>query len=1177
MLYRNDLAISLAPKVIETLLVLIERPGEILSKREMMKRLWADSFVEDANLTQNIYLLRKTLGKGADGRDLIETFRRRGYRFTGEIRSAPVIADGPKTETFTPSPADPESREQPNAFDSLAVLPFKNESRDEAAEYLSDGVTESIINRLSQLEDFRVVARNTVFRYKTSDRDPQRIGRELSVSAILTGRVLQFGEKLIVRTELVDAASGWQIWGEQYDWRLADVLELQETIAREISEKLELKLSGEERRRLAKRDTKSSEAYSFYVKGRYFLNKRLTETIEQATGFFQKAIDLDPTYALAHVGLADCYPLLSLYGRLTPREAYPKAETAARKALELDDKLAAAYNSLGVVKLFYEWDWTGAEDAFRKAIALNPNYPDAHQRYGMFLTTQERFDESAAEFEKAIRLDPLSLIIKTISGYPFYYARRFDAAAARFGEVIELDELYSMAHFRLGLTRAAEGKYREALAELEKSVDLSNDRDTIAALGYVEGLAGNSATVETVLAELEEREKTGFVTSYNHVLLELGLKNYEAALDWLEKAYRERSYWLIYLKVDPPLDPLRAEKRFVDLEKKIFPGGPAETRETANLPDPGRPAVPAASRTGWWNPWYLVAFLSVAAIVLLGFMLFDRRENRAPRFPSGVNLSLRRLTPNLTTFNPAISPDGESVAYARLDEKGRTALWFRNVRTGDARQLLAPQVKGYLALQFSPDGQQIYYLSYKNEPSHKLAVVDIESGATREVLEHVSVSFAISPDGRQVAFVRDTDLIVAATDGSQNERVISRRDGKSKWFFTQDAQPAWSPDGGRIALSGGYKEQNREFSELVEINVGDGAEKRLPTPPWDKINSVAWGRTDSGLFVIAREEPNQPTQIFYLSPESGAAQKITGDLHNYNSLSLTADSRFLVTEQAAGKSDIWLSEKDDPAQIRQITFDDEENTGQSGLAFMRDGRIVYTSPRSGNIDLWIMNPDGSGRKQLTSNLGGWNIRPHPTPDGRYIVFQSFYNNQNHIWRMDADGRNLIQLTNGDARHSMPDISPDGQWVYYTLAVGEELSLWKISINGGSPIRVSGDEQLTSPAVSPDGKLIAAHYEWDAKSSSKVAILSDETGKRLKSIDLAASRRLLSWTPDSKSLIYIQKNSPDLWEQPIDGAAPRRLTNFSLEQTWNFAFSSDHRQVALSRGNINTETVLINLP
>jgi TolB-like protein/Flp pilus assembly protein TadD len=486
---------------------------------------------------------------------------------TGEL-----AGEAPNSSTLTRRLA-PGRRRRPartGPIASLAVLPLANDTDDTQAEYLSDGITESIINRLSRLSRLRVMARSTVFHYKGQRVTPGEVGRELGVRAVLTGRVLQLGGRLIVRTELVDAADGWQLWGGQYDRLPADILELQEAIAQDISENLRLKLTGEDQERLSKRHTENAEAYHLFIKARYYLHKRLTETIQQATGYFQQAIDIDPSYAAAYVGLADSYPLLNLYGALTPQEAYPKAEAAALRALEIDDTLAAAHNSLGVIKLFYEWDWEGAEAAFRRSIELKPGYPDAHQRYGMLLVARARFAEAAAELERAREFDPLSLITKTISGYPSYYARDFGRAAERFREVLEMDPDYSMARFRLGLTYAQEGMYEDAVAELRRSVELSGDRDSVAALGYVYGLARRGAEARATLSELAAREKTGFVSSYDKALVHLGLGDLEASLGWLERAYEERSYWLIYLRVDPALDPLRTRPRFVELLRKVF-------------------------------------------------------------------------------------------------------------------------------------------------------------------------------------------------------------------------------------------------------------------------------------------------------------------------------------------------------------------------------------------------------------------------------------------------------------------------------------------------------------------------------------------------------------------------------------------------------------------------------
>lgn len=570
LLYRQSgEVVPLKPKAVETLELLLMERGRLLTKTELLERLWPDAVVEESNLSQNIYLLRKVLGLTANGQNYIETVPKRGYRFVADVEE--IYGKGSEVtegrDYVAVGIAERSTKAAP--IDSLAVLPMANESDDPNIEYLSDGITESIINRLSQLPQLKVMARSTVFQYKSRSVLPQKAARDLGVRAIVTGRVMQLGQRLIVRTELVDAATGWQLWGDQFDRASSDILEIQETIAHEISSKLQLKLTGEDRKRLTKRYTESTEAYHLFIKGRYYLHKRLDEAIRKAIEYFQQAIDVDPVYAPAYVGLADCYPLLSLYGALEPSEAYPKAEAAARRALEIDDSLAEAHNSLGVVKLFYEWDWTGAEQAFQQAIELNPGYADAYQRYGMLLVARGRFAEATVQFDHAQALDPLSLITKTFSGCAFYYARRYDAAVERFQEVIEMDRNYSMAHFRLGLNYAQQQKFDEALVELQTSSQLSGDRDVVAAVGYVYGLQGDTAEALDALEELKQREAESFVSAYDKALVNLGLGDWKQALAWLEEAYKERSYWLIYIQVDPALDLLRTNPRFAELLGKV--------------------------------------------------------------------------------------------------------------------------------------------------------------------------------------------------------------------------------------------------------------------------------------------------------------------------------------------------------------------------------------------------------------------------------------------------------------------------------------------------------------------------------------------------------------------------------------------------------------------------------
>ncbi len=459
-----------------------------------------------------------------------------------------------------------------NVIDSVAILPFTNASGDPNTEYLSDGITESVINNLSQLPGLRVMARSTVFRYKGKEADPQKVGQELRVGAVLTGRLLERGDTLIVHAELVDVSKGTQLWGEQYNRKLTDVLAVQEDISREISEKLRLRLTGDERKRLVKRYTESTEAYPLYLKGRYYWNKRTEEGFTKGIEYFQQAIEKDPNYALAYAGLADSYALGGVpLSPISASERMAKAKAAAMKALEIDDSIPSAHTSLAYIRHRFDWDWRGAEKEFKRAIELNPNYATAHQWYAFFLATMGRMDEAIAEAKLAQQIDPLSLVMNSALGRIYHFARQYDRAIEQFRKTIDMDPNFASAHFDIAESYVVKRMYAEGIAEYRKGLAISGRNLTyLSELGWAHAQAGNTTEAMKILNQLEEISRQSYVPPFAFAFIYIGLGDKDRAFTWLEKAYEQRDNpIMVFLKAEPLFDPLRSDPRFQNLLRRI--------------------------------------------------------------------------------------------------------------------------------------------------------------------------------------------------------------------------------------------------------------------------------------------------------------------------------------------------------------------------------------------------------------------------------------------------------------------------------------------------------------------------------------------------------------------------------------------------------------------------------
>lgn len=453
---------------------------------------------------------------------------------------------------------------------SIAVLPFVNMSNNPDQEYFSEGLTDGILNSLAHLKGLKVCARSSSFQFRGKNVDIREAGKKLGVRTILEGSFQLYKDRIRITAQLINAEDGFHFWSEQYDESMDDIFALQNKISNAIAEKLEITLLQNERKVVPKKPTASKEAYELYLKGRSFWNLKTPPDLKRGIDFFMQAIAIDPLYAAAYSGVADCYTALGYGSFLSPKEAFPKALEAATRALELDSALAEPHASLGFYKFYYDWDWAASEQEFRAAIALNPNYEIGYDWYGYYLTAMKRYDEAKIILKKAAELDPLSVSISTDMGFSLYYSGSYEPAINKLRTSLQMNPKFALAHLWLGRSYQEEKMYPEAIAEYKKVLDVSKNWPVaLAAIGNVYGLSGKKAEAQIILDTLTSLSTKRFVTSYGVALVYAGLGEKDQAFFWLNKAFDERSNWLVWLKTDPRWALIRYDKRFAELVNRV--------------------------------------------------------------------------------------------------------------------------------------------------------------------------------------------------------------------------------------------------------------------------------------------------------------------------------------------------------------------------------------------------------------------------------------------------------------------------------------------------------------------------------------------------------------------------------------------------------------------------------
>jgi TolB-like protein/DNA-binding winged helix-turn-helix (wHTH) protein/Tfp pilus assembly protein PilF len=550
-LRKQGLKIKLQKQPFQLLQMLLEHPGEVVSREDLQRGIWpADTFVDfDQGLSNAIKRLREALCDSAETPRYIETIPRRGYRFIGMTGSS-----------------------TPGRMRSLAVLPLDNLSRDPQQEYFAEGLTEALITILAKIGELRVVSRTSAMQYKGVHKPLREIARELEVDAIVEGTVLRSGHRVRITAQLIDASREAHMWAESYERNLRDVLALQSELAQAIAREIQIKLTPKEKAHFQKVRPVDPEAYENYLRGRYHWNRRSGDALKKALACFQRAIDKDPTYGPAYAGLADCAVISGFWGYSFPAEGCGRAKVAARKALEIEDT-AEAHASLGWATLHYDFDSAAAEKEFQRAIELNPSYATAHQWYAYCLACMGRLEMSLAEATRALELDPLSLMINTTYAGPFWAMRQWDRAIDHCQKALELDPTFVPLRWILAHVYQGKGMHEEAIRERQRALEISGSAPIfVAELGASYAAAGKREEALQIVEQLQELSKQCYIMSYLMALIYTGLKEKDEAFRWLEKAYQEHSPQLALVTVDPRIDYLRSDPRFQDLLRRMnFP------------------------------------------------------------------------------------------------------------------------------------------------------------------------------------------------------------------------------------------------------------------------------------------------------------------------------------------------------------------------------------------------------------------------------------------------------------------------------------------------------------------------------------------------------------------------------------------------------------------------------
>jgi serine/threonine protein kinase/Tol biopolymer transport system component/tetratricopeptide (TPR) repeat protein len=1093
-------------------------------------------------------IAKATRHKPEERYDSVEVFAAEVQRSL-EGKAAPNLPDTSGTARLSPG--------------SVAVLPFRLLHAETSSDaYLGIGITDAVVTKLSNVGRISVRPTSAVMRY-AEVADATAAGRELNVEFVVEGRVQKNGNRVRATVQLVRVRSGTPVWAGNFDEELEDLLKVEDSISGQVAHALIPQLTGEEREQLARRGTASVNAHQAYLRGRWHWSQHTEEGLAKALVCFMQAIAEDPAYAQAHAGVADYYIQLGTWGGLPPHESFAAARQAANRALEIDPSLPEAHASLGFATWAYDRDYAAAAHEFQLAIALNPDYATAHHWFGLLNSARGKPEMAIASLERARKLDPNHPILSAALALAYYNARQFDRSIAFLGERIQALGDVAQFYELLAWNQLAKGMPQEALEAAHRAAEVSGrSAFSLSALAHAQAALGNRGAAHQLLKEVESRTETRYISGYLLASFHLAAGNRRECLDWLERAWADRDWWVMWVATGPSWDQLRGDPRFIRL--------------VSGAPEPAAPIVAGHRPLSALGPIPRRALAASAAFiaVLLALLIYLRLGVIQPPFQKP---RIAKLTTNGTALMSAVSPDGAYVVYSS-HQGGHFAIYVRTVTGSAAARLAGPFESEVYYLQFTRKGTHIAYaINPPGEPNNiALYVVPLTGGMSELLVPQLQGPAAISPDGGSIAFYRGNpavgaDELVIADSSGAGERVVARRRYPDRFAFS--SPPSWSPDNRRIAAGVEGTDSKGFRMAIVLYDTVSSALKEIRSPRWQYVGRMAWNGA-RGLLVIGQEQDASFQQIWFVPLGRGEFARLTNDLNDYSTLGISADGTSLVAVQQQTLSNVYL-QKPGRTDFIQIT----PGSGRYfDLAWAPDGRIGYASDASGSADIWIMNADGTNQRQLTTSAGR-SYSPAFSPDGKTVAYHSNRGGNWNIWKMDTEGRNHVQLTHGTRDSNWPAFTPDGaNIVYHHTGLSAMFNVWRVPTSGGEPVQLN--ENLTlHPAVSrKDGRIACWYSENLTKPNMKLAVLPPGGGAPLRLYDISPSVSPdgpIRWNADSTAITYIDTRAGvrNLWLQPVEGGPPRPITNFTWGEIYSFDWRPDGT-LAYSRGMSSSDVVLI---